>query len=177
MCAPEDGKYHNFDEQYQNHFYVAASQFYKMLLKKAPIRSKSIENQSDAIASIEYVVNQKTLKTFNAKRKFFHDNKRGLNSEGKVKELLLFHGTDTGNIDSIMENNFAIDAVPNHKPKAMVYGRGVYLSEHPEIAYGYGDKLLLCRVSTFPHTEIPILKENISSNFCRSFQETWRGWR
>ena len=177
MCAPEDGKYHNFDEQYQNHFYVAASQFYKMLLKKAPIASKSIDNQSDAIASIEYVLNQKTLKTFNAKKKFFHDNKRGLNSEGKVKELLLFHGTDTGNIDSIMENNFAIDAVPNHKTKAMVYGRGVYMSEHPEIAYSYGDKLLLCRVSTFPHTLIHVLEENINSYFCRFFPERWREWR
>ena len=147
LCAPEVGKYHTFEEQYQNHFYIATSQFYKMLLKKPPIGSKSIENKSEAIASIEYVVNQKTLKTFNAKKKFFHENKRGLNSEGKVKELLLFHGTDTGNVDSIMENNFAIDAVPNHKRKAMVYGRGVYMSEHPEIAFSYGDKLLLCRVS------------------------------
>ena len=148
-----------------------------MLLKKAPIASKSIDNQSDAIASIEYVLNQKTLKTFNAKKKFFHDNKRGLNSEGKVKELLLFHGTDTGNIDSIMENNFAIDAVPNHKTKAMVYGRGVYMSEHPEIAYSYGDKLLLCRVSTLPHTLIHVLEENINSYICRFFPERWREWR
>ena len=150
LCAPENGKYHNFDEQHQNHFYVAASQFYKMLLKgKPPIGSKTIENQSNAIASIEYVVNPKTLKTFSDKKKLFLDNKRGLNNEGKVKELLLFHGTDTGNVDSIMENNFVIDAVPNHKRKAMVYGRGVYMSEHPEVAFSYGDKLLLCRVSIF----------------------------
>ena len=74
LCAPEVGKYHTFDDQYQNHFYIAASQFYKMLLKKPPIGSKTIENQSEAIASIEYVVNHKTLKTFNAKKKFFFEN-------------------------------------------------------------------------------------------------------
>ena len=69
--------------------------------------------------------------------------------DGKVKEVLLFHGTDSANLDSIMENNFNIDAVPSHKEKKMIYGRGVYMSEHPEIAFNYGDKLLLCRVCKF----------------------------
>ena len=120
-----------------------------MLLHKPPISSKPIKNKSNALASVEYVVNPKTLKTFNAKKQFFLENKRGLRVDGKVKELLLFHGTDSGNLDSIMENNFNIDTVPSHKKKKMIYGRGVYMSEHPEIAFNYGDKLLLCRVCKF----------------------------
>ena len=91
----------------------------------------------------------KTLKTFNAKKQFFLENKRGLRVDGKVKELLLFHGTDSGNLDSIMENNFNINTVLSHKKKKMIYGRGVYMSEHPEIAFNYGHKLLLCRVRKF----------------------------
>ena len=120
-----------------------------MLLHKPPISSKPIKNKSNALASVEYVVNPKTLKTFNAKKQFFQENKRGLRIDGKVKELLLFHGTDSGNLDSIMENNFDIDTVPSHKKKKMIYGRGVYMSEHPEIAFNYGHKLLLCRVRKF----------------------------
>ena len=76
LHAPEEGKYHDFDEENQNHFNLAASQFYKMLLHKPPISSKPIENKSNALASVEYVVNPKTLKTFNAKKKFFQENKR-----------------------------------------------------------------------------------------------------
>lgn len=141
LYAPEEGKYHNFEEEHQHHFYVAASQFYKMLQRK-----------SMSIASIEYLVNEKTLETFNSKKKFFEENKRGLNSKGNVKELLLFHGTDAANVDSIVEKNFIIDAVPTHKRKAMAYGRGIYMSEHPETALKYGDQLLLCRVSNLPPT-------------------------
>jgi len=150
LNGPEEGKYHNFEEEHHHHFYVAAYQFYKMLQRK-----------SMSIASIEYLVNEKTLETFDSKKKFFEENKRGLNTEGKVKELLLFHGTDTANVDSILENNFAIDAVPTHKRKAMAYGRGIYMSEHPETALIYGNKLLLCRVLP---GEVERLERNQSSN-------------
>ena len=112
-----------------------------------------LQKKSISIASIEYVVNEKTLETFNSKKRFFQKSKRGLNRTGKVKELLLFHGTDTANVDSIVENNFAIEAVPTHRKKAMVYGRGIYMSEHPETALKYGDKLLLCRVSKYPSSQ------------------------
>ena len=120
-----------------------------------------------SIASIEYLVNEETLETFNSKKKFFKENTRGLNSKGTVKELLLFHGTDTANVDSIVENNFLIDAAPTHKRKAMAYGRGIYMSEDPETALRYGDKLLLCRVSTLHHTHTvyPEEKENAKHIF------------
>ena len=152
MCGPEDRKYHNFDDEHQKHFYIAASQFYRMLLT-GRVKSKSNLIRTQTISSVEYVVHQKTLKTFNLKKKLFEDKRRGLNRDGKVKELLLFHGTDASNIDSIFENNFAIDAVPNPR---MVYGRGVYMSEHPQIALCYGDTLLLSRVSSLPHPPIYI---------------------
>ena len=124
---------------------------------------------------MEYVVNPKTLKTFNAKKQFFLENKRGLRVDGKVKELLLFHGTDSGNLDSIMENNFNIDTVPSHKKKKMIYGRGVYMSEHPEIAFNYGHKLLLCRVRKFLKIASQGTKFNIK-NVCRFYQERLKEW-
>ena len=138
LCAPKEGKYHNFDENlYQKHFYIAAAQFYKMLLKKPTWRrAETIKNQSEAIASIEYLVNETTLETFNSKKQFFQEAKRGLDSEGNVKELLLFHGTHPANVDSIAENNFAIAEC----------GRGVYMSEDPQHALSYGDTLILSRV-------------------------------
>ena len=137
----EDIKVHN--EEDQSHFDVAVSQVRKMLLP------------GWEVSTIECVVHQKTLDTFNSKKRFFEENRRGFNGDGKVEELLLFHGTDASKIDSIVENNFAIDAVPNQRKKKMAfglpyYGRGVYMSKHPQIALGYGDTLLLCRVSFFP---------------------------
>merc|ERR1719192_428440 len=86
LHAPEEGKYHDFDDENQNHFNLAASQFYKMLLHKPSFAAKPIENKSNALASVEYVVNPKTLKTFNAKKRFFLEKKRGLRVDGKVKE-------------------------------------------------------------------------------------------
>ena len=151
MCGPEDRKYHNFDDEHQKHFYIAASQFYKMLLS-GRVKSKSNLIRTQTISSVEYVVHQKTLETFNSKKKDFEEKRRGLNKDGKVKELLLFHGTDTSNVDSIVENNFSIDALPYQRKKKMAFGRGVYMSEHPQIALSYGDTLLLCRVSSYPHT-------------------------
>ena len=143
----EDSKYHN--KEHQIYFYIAASQFYKMLLPG--------KLESKAISSIECVVRQKTLDTFNSKKRFFEENKRGLNGDGKVEELLLFHGTDASKIDSIVENNFDIDALPKQRKKKMAYGRGVYMSKYPQIALDYGDTLLLCRVRSFPHTPIHLM--------------------
>jgi hypothetical protein len=116
-----------------------------MLLKKPPIPGKPISNQGNAIAYVEYIVNQRTLKAYNDQKRLFHEQEK-VNSEKQVREILLFHGTDTGNIDSILEKNFAIDHVSSHKKKLMIYGAGVYMSEHPEIAHGYGSKILLCKV-------------------------------
>ena len=160
LCAPEESKYHNFKGEHQSHFYIAASQFYKMLAK-LKYKSKTNEDICEALSSIEYVVQEKTLEIFNSKKRFFEEKGRGLNKAGKVKELLLFHGTDASKIDSILENNFSIDAVPNDRKKKMSYGRGVYMSEHPQMALHYGDTLLLCRVSSFHHTiNYPKEKEN-----------------
>ena len=136
-------------------------------------KSKTDENTTDAISSIEYVVHEKTLEIFNSRKVFFEEKKRGLNKVGKVKELLLFHGTDASKIDSILENNFSIDAVPNDRKKKMAYGRGVYMSEHPQMALAYGDTLLLCRVSSFIPSHYPKDTKDI---VCRFFLERLRDW-
>ena len=152
-----DSKVHN--EEDQSHFDVAVSQVRKMLLP------------GWEVSTIECVVHQKTLDTFNSKKRFFEENRRGFNGDGKVEELLLFHGTDASKIDSIVENNFAIDAVPKQRKKKMAfglpyYGRGVYMSKHPQIALGYGDTLLLCRVSSSLLSSCSYVKHILICDIC-----------
>ena len=114
------------------------------------------------------MVNEETLETFDSKKKSFQENRRGLNECGNVKELLLFHGTDTVNVDSIAENNFDIDAFPTHKN-----GRGVYMANNP--ALQYGDTLLLCRVSIspphLPNQKIQKASSTPILDVCRFFLE------
>merc|ERR1712013_231000 len=50
--------------------------------------------------------------------------------EKKVREMLLFHGTDAANIDSILKDGFNLDFNPTHKKKMQRYGRGIYMAEH-----------------------------------------------
>ena len=133
-----------------------------MLLKKSAIRGKNIVKKSDCIKSIEYIFNQKTLRNFNNQKRLFKKCGK-VNDERKVREILLFHGTDSDNIDGILKNNFDIDTVPIHKNKRMAYGRGVYMSEHPEISFKYGNILQLCKVI------LPVFCAKLMSGFILVF--------
>ena len=70
-----------------------------------------------------------------------------MNAEKKVREMLLFHGTDATNIDSILKDGFNLDFIPTHKMKLQLYGRGIYMAENPELAFQYGNIILICKVS------------------------------
>ena len=77
-----------------------------------------------------------------------------VNKEKKVQEMLLFHGTDAANINSIFREGFKVNFEPKHKTKMNLYGRGIYMAEHPELAFAYskhennqGNTLLLCKVA------------------------------
>ena len=146
LAAPEDGRFHDFECPGINHYYVATSQYYKMLLQslQTPF-PKTIENKANSVQSVEHICNPKTLENYNAKKQAFKEAGK-VNIEKKVQEILLFHGTDAANIDSILKEGFNVDFNPKHKSKMQRYGRGIYVAEHPEMAFMYGNIILLCKV-------------------------------
>ena len=108
---------------------------------------KPIQNKSNSVQSVEYISNPKTQETYNAKKQAFEFAGK-VNREKKVREMLLFHGTDAANIDSILIEGFNVDFNPKHKSKLQLYGRGIYMAEHPEQAFYYGNIILVCKVET-----------------------------
>ena len=95
--------------------------------------------------SIVVVQNQFIEKAFNEQKKRFAAEGK-VDKYGKVPELLQFHGTAIENINKIIEENFIIEKTPADREKAMLFGRGIYLSELPGVSLMYGDGLLLCKV-------------------------------
>ena len=90
------------------------------------------------IAKIDYCENQILLEKFMRKKQEFE--RRNIPNS----ELLLFHGTNPDNINSILKYNF--DLTYMGSSYGLVYGRGIYCSEFPDVSLRYGQGLLLCRV-------------------------------
>merc|ERR1711892_853887 len=117
---------------------------------------KQVYNPSDSIESITYIHNEKLEAEYlNQKEAFKYQNKT--NKHGDVREIFLFHGTAMESVEGIIADNFLIDSKPLHqveesggegrqRKKAMLFGRGIYLSEQPGISLMYGSGLLLCKV-------------------------------
>ena len=146
LAAPEEGKFHDFDCPGINHYYVATSQYFRKLLQQQNLSvRKPIENKHDSVQSVEHIRNDKTLQNYNTKKLEFKEAGK-VNTEKKVREMLLFHGTDAANIDSILKASFNLDFNPKHKKKMQLYGRGIYMAEHPELAFQYGNIILVCKV-------------------------------
>ena len=100
--------------------------------------------------------------------------------------MLLFHGTDAANIDSIFREGFKVNFEPKHKTKMNLYGRGIYVAEHPELAFAYskhennqGNTLLLCKVAfcTLNLLNISFPGGAWQSANVRSHTSTFPGWR
>ena len=121
-------------------------------LTTAPVAMRSIPNISEAIESISYIENDELLSKYEFQRQLFV-NQGKVSEDGRVHEFLLFHGTAISSLDSILSNNFKVDALPTQKntshetrKKAMKFGSGIYFSEIPSISLMYGNGLLLCKV-------------------------------
>ncbi|XP_046848921.1 NFX1-type zinc finger-containing protein 1-like [Xenia sp. Carnegie-2017] len=117
----------NFQDPFEMYYHFAESHFRRMSA------NSSLKNVN--ITAIDIVVNKDLENKFEAKKKKFRD-------EGiPDNEILVYHGTDKKNIDSILKNNLQVSLAERQK-----YGRGNYFSEFPEVSIGYGDGLLLCRI-------------------------------
>ena len=73
LAAPEQGKFHDFDCPGFSHYYIATSQYYKMLLRPTPSFRKPIENKPNSVQSIVHINNSKTLQNYNAKKIVFKE--------------------------------------------------------------------------------------------------------
>ena len=73
LAAPEEGKFHDFDCPGFSHYYIATSQYYKMLLRPTPSFRKPIENKPNSVQSIVHINNSKTLQNYNAKKIVFKE--------------------------------------------------------------------------------------------------------
>merc|ERR1712156_876131 len=93
---------------------------------------------------VDYIFNPKIAKQFEETRKDFES--RGI----PVKERRIFHATHNDNIMPIISGNFDIDAKRVDGNKIMSLGRGIYFSDFPPCALGYGkgNSILMCRVLT-----------------------------
>ena len=100
------------------HYFVASSHYYKMRTQAKGRTSNILGNffgslsqqgdiDDDHNLTITYIENGKL------KRNFEKSKKDKEESGEHFEEILLFHGTDEENIDSIFNNNFDI----NHKPQ------------------------------------------------------------
>ena len=106
---------------------------------------KKVMNHWDALDSIVCVKNRSNEDAFNEQKiKFSREGK--VDKYGKVPEYFLFHGTANENINMIIEDNFVINHNPSDRSKAMLFGRGIYLSELPGVSLMYGEGLLMCKV-------------------------------
>lgn len=147
-------KYHDFDIEKVHHSYIAGYQFHKMITKasKAPIAMRTILDISDSIESITYIENDDSSLKYEEQRRLFETEGK-VDENGKVREVLLFHGTAVASVENILSENFLVDALPlqvntsnEARKKAMMFGTGVYFSELPAVSLMYGNGLLLCKV-------------------------------
>ena len=111
------------------HFRLAESQFLRL------------KGSTTKVKSVDYYINPKLQEAFTKKQKDF-------SKKYPVKEysetVLAFHGTDAGNIESIMKNNFRMEDC-----RRGVHGAGIYLSEFPDTSEEYAKgakKLILCKI-------------------------------
>jgi len=128
MCPRNDL---DFTDPLQILYLAAEATFLRMVDKSG--QGNTISRKT--IKSIEYVENDSIRATFMEKKSKF------LAKKIPHDERLVFHGTNEGNIESILMENFRLD-----KCRRFAHGKGVYFSEFPDISLGYGPGLLLCRV-------------------------------
>ena len=129
----EPSRNQNVSDLKQAHFMKVEAIFYR-LQKMHGLKSSTLQ-----IKSVDFIVYSKD---FPLKIKF-EEKKKKLEEINLTEEILAFHGTDTSNVENILNVNLN----PNHSPKhGLRYGRGCYFSEFPDFSRKYGEGLILFKV-------------------------------
>ena len=107
-------------------FRMVESHFLRMIRRHPNAQIKGID-------SIDFVFNQNLQKKFDDKQSEFKKKKI------QHDYVLAYHGTQPGNIDSILKSNLNIK-------KREAHGPGYYFSEFPDVSLGYGTGLIVFKV-------------------------------
>lgn len=116
----------------QMHYRIAESQFLRLL---------NVTGKKRKIKSIALWSNPALKAKFDAKKQELEQK-----YASTAECIFGFHGTKSISVDGIMEKNFNIDLIAQNTGNPGQYGAGIYFSETPEVCFGYGDSLILCKV-------------------------------
>ena len=129
----EPSRSQNVSDPKQAHFLKVEAIFYR-LQKMYGRKSSTLQ-----IKSVHFIVYSNY---FPLKIKF-EEKKRELEKVNLTEEILAFHGTDTSNVENILN----VSLNPKRSPKhGLRYGRGCYFSEFPDFSRKYGEGLILFKV-------------------------------
>jgi len=129
-------------------YYIACKEFYQNINKTGSelLPRKVTRAPWQSIKSVVGLNNPSLRQQFEEERQRLGGQGK-VDEHGLVRETLLFHGSENENIKIIVEENFSVAHQPGGKrEKAMMFGRGVYLSPLPGVSLMYGETLLLCKV-------------------------------
>ncbi|KAJ3784464.1 ADP-ribosylation [Lentinula aff. detonsa] len=100
------------------------------------------------VKRFHWIVNYELEKRFQETKTLLSDSADA--ADDPTKELLLFHGTGTANIDSILNGGFRIGGVGSHRVvNGTMLGFGVYLAASAATSIGYAagaNRIFACRV-------------------------------
>ncbi|KAJ3733217.1 hypothetical protein DFJ43DRAFT_1069926 [Lentinula guzmanii] len=100
------------------------------------------------VKRFHWIVNYELEKRFQEIKTLLSDSADA--TDDPTKELLLFHGTGTANIDSILNGGFRIGGVGSHRVvNGTMLGFGVYLAASAATSIGYAagaNRIFACRV-------------------------------
>eukprot|EP00483_Globobulimina_turgida_P011693 UN11715 len=105
---------------------------------------KEMNGLNKTITEVEYIINPKLIKKFDAKKKKIMV--KNACKESDLNIILAWHGTAQSNLETIVKNNFDLSKLGDNKKNKGYYGCGIYFSEFARISNVYGDGLLLCKV-------------------------------
>ena len=148
---------HNIEpkrEMYNNelelHFRIAESQFLRLMQRSG---------KNYQIRSVDYYINPPLIRRFNKKAA---DMEAKYGDQPEAHYIWAFHGTESGNIEKIVTENFSLDKLGSSTGDKGYYGAGIYFSEFPWTSIGYGGGLLLCRVLPGKSYDCPKIMEGAS---------------
>ncbi|KAJ7207041.1 hypothetical protein GGX14DRAFT_635855, partial [Mycena pura] len=124
--------------------------------------------------TVHWIVNYELEKKFEEAREIL----RGVMGGEEPKELQMFHGTKTQNIDLILSGGFRIGGVGGHRiVNGTGQGYGVYLAEDASLALGHSagaNRMFACRVlpgrsTPDMHYSMTVPQEAVGSGQYESF--------
>ena len=102
------------------------------------------------IERIDFIVHSNQIAQYEEEKEKYRSKKLLIN------EKLLFHGSQTTNLNKILSDTSKFTADPVNRRKANMYGKGIYLSDIPPKQLRNGEALMLCKVILGKEQVVPL---------------------